>query len=93
MFPTPSKPDIIIAPTFNLLSANALNLVQSKKLSFGKVLNADTPYKLLVLKNTPSKFCHFILGLFEGKLDLKENDIKNKKVYTLTILIMLLNIV
>ena len=29
----------LILPAFNLLSANALNLIQSRKLSFGKGLN------------------------------------------------------
>ena len=38
MFSTLSKREIIILSTFHLSSANALNLVQSKILLFGKVL-------------------------------------------------------
>ena len=40
MFSTLSGTEIIISAAFNLPSANALNLVQSKKLSFGKELMA-----------------------------------------------------
>ena len=38
MFSTPSKTEIMILATFNLLSADALNLAQSKKMTFGKEL-------------------------------------------------------
>ena len=38
MFSTLSKTDIIILATFYLSSANPLNLIQSKNLSFGKEL-------------------------------------------------------
>ena len=38
MFTTISKIDIIILATFNMSSANALNLVQSKNLLFGNEL-------------------------------------------------------
>ena len=38
MFSTQSKTEIIILATFYLSSANALNLVMSKLLSFGKDL-------------------------------------------------------
>ena len=38
MFSTLSKTEIIIVATFNMSSANALNLAQSKTLSFGKDL-------------------------------------------------------
>ena len=39
MFSSQSKTQIIILAKFYLLSANAMNLVKSKKLSFGKSLN------------------------------------------------------
>ena len=39
MFSTPPKPNFNFSVTFNLLSANAFNLDQSKNLLFGKELN------------------------------------------------------
>ena len=41
-----SNTKIIILVTFNLSSANALNLVLSKKLSLGKELKKSVRYKL-----------------------------------------------
>ena len=38
MFSTLSNTEILILPAFNLVSASAFNLVQTRKLLFGKAL-------------------------------------------------------
>ena len=58
MFSTRSKTDIITLATFDLSSAIALNLVQSKKLSFGtelKVLSKCLE-KVSIIRNTKGPF-------------------------------------
>ena len=49
MFSTLSKTEIIILATFYLSSVNALNLVKSKKLSFGKELSDGSRFSLELL--------------------------------------------
>ena len=68
MFPTLSKSEIIILATFNLSSANAFNLDQSRSLLFGKEL-------------TCVNYCYFyVITVFPYTgLSLLPN---NKKIWT-----------
>ena len=55
MFSTLSRREIIILATFDLSSANALNLVSSKTLSFGKELKRKYLQMTKPLENTVGK--------------------------------------
>ena len=54
MFSTLSDTDILISAAFNVSSANALNLDQSKNFSFGKELNL---YHTIVSSDIPFVPC------------------------------------
>ena len=74
LFSTLSKTEIVILATFNLLSANALNLVVSKILFFGNwfihekdLVKMDQCsvdcYKVgLMVESDPDLFCDFVNG-------------------------------
>ena len=54
MFSTLSKTEITVLSKFNLSSANPLNLVQSKNLSFGKISN--NVFTFIPSRHNPSRY-------------------------------------